>query len=133
MLIKRSQVLSNIGTASGLKPYSVLFTYISFFFFSNALLQNFWRTNHTIVFLGFALPNLWQSSMSDLEIVKFSWLNISITLSSSSLSLTVEGIPWISILFLLVYCSDLFSAISISDLIVCFQSVKLSAVAQDPF
>ena len=52
--------------------------------------------------------------MSDFEIVIFNWLNISITLSSSRLSWTDEGIPCISVLFLLVYCFNLFSAISVS-------------------
>ena len=58
---------------------------------------------------------LWQSSISDFEIVIFSWLNISITLSSSRLSWTNEGIPWLFTLILLVYYSNLFSTISISD------------------
>ena len=79
------------------------------------MLQNFQLANCAIVFLRFALSNLRQSSVSDLEMVIFVWLNISKTLSSSRLSLTDGGIHWISILFFLVYCSNILSAVSISE------------------
>ena len=70
--------------------------------------------NLTIVVLGLDLPNLWQSSMSYFASEVFIHSKISINLSSKISSPTVEGIPWISRLFLLFYWSNLLKDFSLS-------------------
>ena len=83
-------------------------------FLSRIRLQNFLLANLTIVVFGLPLPILWDPSISLFSTVRLIDLHILSTLCSRWLSDTVAGIPWISMLFLLVYWSSLFLEISSS-------------------
>ena len=82
-------------------------------FATNAFLLNLRLAKRTIVFLGIVLTSLWQSSISDGSILIFKHLKISIPLFSNCSSLTVAGIPCISMLLHHGYWSLLFFATSI--------------------
>ena len=90
------------------KPRLRSFIFFRSAFFSKTSYQNFLFTNLTIVFGGLALPSLWQPSISLFRTVIFRHLKISITFFSRALPETDDGIPWISMLFLLFYWSSLF-------------------------
>ena len=84
---------------------------------SNFLLKIVWQcflfTNQTIVLFAL-LPNLCQSSTSLLVIEIFIAPKPSMIFSSKLSSGICEWMPWISVLFLYVYCSRLLRKISTS-------------------
>ena len=71
------------------------------FYLANVWFQNLQLIN--IVIFGLTLLDLWQSSISDFEMLILRWLKTSFILSSRNLSVTDDGIRWVSLLFLLVY------------------------------